>query len=324
MYFNLSTGAPVFISVIICSRNRAQSLGESLETLFGPGNLAVPDWEVLVAYGPNESGETEICRKLDKKFPGRMRYWLRKEEGKSEALNTAFAKARGDIFALTDDDVIISPNFLSTIRSAFETHDVDGVQGRILLECEGGRPKWMGDELSRWMSERDYGDQAFEWNENLTGTNMIFRAAVVRRIGGFAPELGAGAVGFAEDSEFSMRMRKARYRLLYIPEILVHHRLPADRLTKASFRERFFRLGKTDAYLTPLRWPLWRFGLYSLKTAIFAVLQSFWLQIIGRPVQSVLKQCHACQVLGTFRQHLIFQRQGSRRHPFYKAQTQSE
>jgi cellulose synthase/poly-beta-1,6-N-acetylglucosamine synthase-like glycosyltransferase len=314
----------MFISVIICSRDRAQSLGETLNTLFVPGNLAVPDWEVLVAYGPNESGETEICRKLDEKFPGRLHYWLRKEEGKSEALNTAFAKARGEIFALTDDDVIIFPNFLSTIRSTFETYDVDGVQGRILLDCEGGRPKWMGDELSRWMSERDYGDRVFEWNENLTGTNMIFRAEVVRRIGGFAPELGAGAVGFAEDSEFSMRMRKARYKLLYIPEILVYHRLPVERLTKASFRERFFRFGKTEAFLNPLRWPLWRFGLYSFKTAIFAMVQSFWLQITSRPVQSVLKQCQAYQVLGTFRQYVIFQRKGSKRHSLYKAQTQSQ
>src|SRR5215813_14017324 len=98
----MMTGAPVFISVIICSRDRAQSLGETLNTLFVPGNLAIPDWEVLVAYGPNETGETEICRKLDEKHPGRMHYWLRKEEGKSEALNTAFARARGEIFALTD------------------------------------------------------------------------------------------------------------------------------------------------------------------------------------------------------------------------------
>jgi len=314
----------MFISVIICSRGRAQSLGETLDTLFVPGNLAVPDWEVLVAYGPNESGETEICRKLDERFPGRLRYWLRAEEGKSAALNTAFAKARGDVWALTDDDVIVAPDFISAIHETFEKYAVDGVQGRVLLECEGGRPTWMGDELSRWMSERDYGHKVFEWNENLTGTNMIIRADVVRRIGGFAPELGAGAVGFAEDSEFSMRMRKTGSKLLYVPEILIHHRLPADRLTKASFRERFFRLGKTEAFLTPLRGSLWRFALYSCKTAIFDALQSLFFLSVGKSGQAVLKQCHAYQVLGAFWQYVVFQRQGHRRDPFYKPQTDSE
>jgi GT2 family glycosyltransferase len=314
----------MFISVIICSSGRAQSLGQTLDTIFVPGNLAVPDWEVLVSYGPHETGETEICRKLDEKFPGRLRYWLRSEQGKSNALNTAFAKARGDVWALTDDDVIVAPDFISAVRSTFEKYAVDGVQGRVLLECEGGRPAWMGDELSRWMSERDYGHKTFEWKENLTGTNMIIRAGVVRRIGGFAPELGAGAVGFAEDSEFSTRMRKAGYQLLYVPEILIRHRLPADRLTKASFRERFFRLGKTEAFLTPLRWPLWRFGLYSCKTAIFDALQSFWFLGTGKSGQAVLKQCHAYQVLGTFWQHVVFQRQGRGRDPFCKPQTEPE
>ena len=314
----------MFISVIICSSGRAQSLGQTLDTILVPGNLAIPDWEVLVAYGPRETGEAEICRKLDERFPGRLRFWLRSEPGKSGALNAAFAIARGDVWALTDDDVIVAPDFISAIRSTFEKYAVDGVQGRVLLECQGGRPTWMGDELSRWMSERDYGHKAFEWKENLTGTNMIIRAEVVRRIGGFAPELGAGAVGFAEDSEFSTRMRQAGYRLLYIPEILIRHRLPAERLTKASFRERFFRLGKTEAFLTPLRWPLWRFGLYSFKTAIFDALQSFWFLGTGKSGQAVLKQCHGYQVLGTFWQYVIFQRQGRGRNPICKPQTEPE
>jgi len=313
----------VFTSVIICSRDRAQSLGQTLDSIFVPGNLAVPDWEVLVAYGPNESGETEICRKLDEKFPGRLRYWLRKEDGKSEALNTAFTQARGEILALTDDDVTVAPDFLASIRPVFEKHpDVDGIQGRVLLDCEGGRPSWMGEEISRWMSERDYGDKAFEWKENLNGSNMIIRANVVKRIGGFAPELGAGAVGFAEDSEFSMRMREAGCRMLYIPEILVWHRLPADRLTKASFRERFFRVGKTDAYLMPLRWPLWRFGIYSLKRIMLDTLQSVWFYATGKSAKAVVKQCDVFQVAGTFWQHYLFRRQGRERDPFYKTQVQ--
>jgi hypothetical protein len=117
-------------------------------------------------------------------------------------------------------------------------------------------------------------------------------------------------------------MRKAGHKLLYAPEIRVWHRLPADRLTKASFRERFFRVGKTEAYLMPLRWPLWRFGIYSVKRILLNTLQSVWLSATGKSAKSLVKQCDVYQVAGTLWQHWLFRRSGRKHDPFYKTQIQ--
>ena len=132
------------------------------------------------------------------------------------------------------------------------------------------------------MSEREYGDQVLPWDENLAGTNMVVRTEAARRVGGYNPELGAGAVGFYEDSEFSQRLREAGCRFIYAPQVMVWHRLPKERLTRRFFRDRFFRMGRSDAYRRPLAAPLWRFGLYAIKELLVKETLALWLRVRGQ------------------------------------------
>lgn len=288
----------MFITVLICTHKRADSLRLTLESILTPTNLKASDWEVIVVH----SGEpiAQLSVELSHKFPAHFRCLVQKEKGKSNALNTGIASAKGDILAMTDDDVLCAPDYLQGIRAVFSQHAADGAQGRILLDCEGGRPEWFDPYFAAFMSERDYGDQTVPWNDNLAGTNMVVRTEAARRVGGYRPELGAGAVGFSEDSEFSQRMREAGCRLIYAPQILVRHQLPQTRLTKSFFKERFFRIGCSQAYLEALPLPLWRFGLYALKEMLFKETEAFWHRIRGRPALALRRQCEARSELGFF------------------------
>ena len=302
----------MFISIIICTRNRADSLRRTLESLLYSKNLESPDWEMLVIETSTDH-TAEVCREFQQVFPQHFRFLTERQLGKCNALNTAIKGAKGDILAFTDDDVLFAPDYIQGIRSVFFSDTVDGAQGRVLLDCEGGWPEWLDGNYALMADFRDYGDEVIDLDGTLCGTNMAVRAEVFQKTGGFAPELGPGGIGVYEDTEISLRMRRAGCKLIYAPQILVRHQWPRDRLTKSFFRRRFFQHGRVYAYYEPLPSPLFRFGLYVLKESISKGLAAIWYLCEGRPALALRYQCEACTHAGLFWQHWLFKRGVPRR-----------
>jgi glycosyltransferase involved in cell wall biosynthesis len=303
----------MFISIIICTRDRADNLRQTLEALLCSGDLESPNWEVLVIESSSDH-TGEVCRGFQRRFPGHFRFLTEKKLGKSHALNTAIAEARGDILAFTDDDVLCAPDYIREIGSVFTSYSPDAVQGRVLLDCEGGWPEWLDKSFLALMADlRDYGEEVIELDGTLCGTNMIVRAEVFQKTGGFAPELGPAGVGMWEDTEISLRMRQAGCRMIYAPRVLVRHQWPLGRLTKSFLRKRFFQQGRAEAYYAPLPVSLFRFGLYVVKRTISSEVAAIWHLCAGRPALALRCQCEARSLAGFFRQHWLFKRGVPRR-----------
>ena len=306
-------GRGMFISVLICSRNRADSLCQTLESLFCTSNLELPDWEVLVVESSTDH-TGEVCLEFQRRFPRHFRFLTENRLGKSNALNTAIAAAQGDILAFTDDDVLCAPDYIQGVRTVFNSYSVDAAQGRVLLDFEGGWPEWLDRNFLALMADlRDYGDEALALDATLCGgtlcgTNMIVRAEVFQKTGGFAPELGPAGVGMWEDTEISLRMRQAGCRMIYAPQVLVRHQWPLGRLSKSFIRTRFFQQGRAEAYYAPLPVSLFRFGLYVIKRTIFQEAAAIWHRFAGRPALALRCQCEARTHAGFLRQHWLFRR----------------
>jgi glucosyl-dolichyl phosphate glucuronosyltransferase len=299
----------MFVTVLICSRDRGPSLRRTLESLLSPRNLTIPDWEVLVVIDHDSLESTRsICREFQKDFAPHFRFLIQEDRGKSRALNRGIAAAQGDVLAMTDDDVVCAPGYIQGIRSVFADSTISGAQGRILLDCEGGLPEWMSAKHQAFMSLFDHGEQPKPWHCSLFGTNMAVRTEAARVVGGFAPELGPKEAGFCEDTEFSLRLLKAGYTFVYAPQILVRHQLPRERLTRSFFRRRYFNLGRSDAYRTPLKTPLWRFGLFVMKNWAVREAEAVCHRYAGRPAEALDCQCEARLQAGFFIQHWRFRR----------------
>jgi GT2 family glycosyltransferase len=300
----------MFISVVICTRNRAEILRKTLNSLFCAGNLELPDWEVLVVESSTDS-TSDVCREFQRQFPRHFRFLTEKKLGKSHALNTAVVAVKGDILAFTDDDVICAPDYIKAILTVFASYSADAVQGRVLLDCEGGYPEWLGTgDFAQMADLRDFGDEVKDWNGTLCGTNMIVRASVFRKSGSYAPELGPSptGVGMWEDTEISLRMRRAGCRMIYAPQIVVRHQWQKGRLSKSFIRSRFFGQGRAQAYYEALPVSFLRFGLYVVKEAVAGELEAVWHRCSGRPTRALERQCEVRGYAGLLWQYWLFKR----------------
>jgi hypothetical protein len=80
---------------------------------------------------------------------------------------------------------------------------------------------------------------------------MIFRREVFNRAGLWDNNIGrkAGTLLGQEVREWSQRARAAGLRGFYSPDLIVHHIIPGDRLTKRYFRRWFYWNGISRAIL---------------------------------------------------------------------------
>src|SRR5688500_3500637 len=98
---------PMQVTVIICTRNRADQLRRTLESAAAVDTPEHVSWELLVV----DNGSTDHTPEVVESFSGRLpiRRVSEPEAGLSNARNRGVAEAKGDYICWTDDDVLIDP-----------------------------------------------------------------------------------------------------------------------------------------------------------------------------------------------------------------------
>jgi glucosyl-dolichyl phosphate glucuronosyltransferase len=300
------------ISIVIATFNRASLLGSTLEHLrrqaFDPGD------EVIVVDNASTDGTPEVVAQAAAGFPARFVSLRETTRGKSPALNRGVAAARGDVLALTDDDVLVADDWLATIRRLFRDTAVDLVGGRVEPWWESPPPRWLQVQehgrytlLAAPLALLDYGDAQELGDRTAVGANLAVRRGVVEALGGFAPHLGRvdGTLLCGEDHDFCERARLAGYRREYRPEVCVRHWVPASRLRLSYYVRWFFWSGVTQGMLergTPAAARLIPF--YLVRRVLTAGPAAMGQLVAGRPgaaagafMSGVFAFGHLCQHL---------------------------
>src|SRR5260370_1189507 len=102
----------VDMSVVICTRNRSQSIDQTLCDLEGQ-SLHGLRAEVVVV----DNGSADDTKAVLERHKGNLQLVALCEPipGKSRALNTAIAQVRGSLIVFTDDDIAIPSSWLAEI-----------------------------------------------------------------------------------------------------------------------------------------------------------------------------------------------------------------
>jgi hypothetical protein len=161
--------------------------------------------------------------------------------------------------AFTDDDVQVSPNWVATIKRAFDSHpEVDCIGGRVLPSWSTPPPSWLTAQHWSPVALADYGDRPFYVNADnrrcLITANMAFRKDALERIGKFHPQLQRvqNSIGSMEDHELLIRLWNENGQGLYLPQLVVRSHVVAERLTKRYHRQwhlghgRFYAMARLE------------------------------------------------------------------------------
>jgi len=246
----------VTVSVVIATHNRASLLRATLDRLrtqaFASGD------EVIVVDNASMDATPDVIDRAAEQFPVPLYRRHDRSPGKAPALNAAIASARGDVLALTDDDVLVDADWIANIRRVFEDPSIALVGGRVDPHWQRAAPAWLQVEeegrygaMSSPLALLHYGDAQDLGQRTAVGANMAIRRTVFESLGGFAPNLGKrrGTLLGGEDHDLCQRAVNAGYHCEYRPELRVQHWVPAERTRLGYFLRWFFWSGITQAVI---------------------------------------------------------------------------
>ena len=244
------------ISVVIATYNRDALLAECLHHL-SRQNFKAHDEVIVVDNGSTDETPRVIADAQDL-FSVPLRHLVEPTPGKSNAIATALTIASGDVLAFTDDDVDVDPKWMDTIRCVMSDPGIALAGGPVTPRWETTPPNWLRgsvDEYGRLAAPLgllSYGSESFPLGpRTVLGANLIVRAEVLRKLGGYATHLGKlrGTLLSGEDHELCMRVQNAGFRAVYWPELTVTHWVPAERMRARYSMSWFFWSGITHATL---------------------------------------------------------------------------
>lgn len=267
--------------MLIATRSRAASLRATLESMVRMDCAGVA-WELVVVDNGSEDGTPELLREFEEKLPLR---WSRvPDPGQNRARNSAIPHLRGRFTVLSDDDVVVAPDWLRQWYEGLRRWPRDSIfAGRITPAFPAGTEAWMS------RADFPYRGQCFaafepcsgegEYDGTPFGPNFAVRTAVLRRER-FREDLGPAAASYAMggETELVSRLRGHGLRVIYLPQPQLQHVLLSQNLTMEKLLRRGYNAGRGDEYRramrkqpTPLQMQLRLRGSLPLKIGFYAV-----------------------------------------------------
>ncbi|MCX6927976.1 MAG: glycosyltransferase, partial [Verrucomicrobia bacterium] len=236
-------------SIIVCTRDRADSIVETFEALAA----LEPAGTEIVVVDTSKGKEKEKTFQLAKRFGAR--YVHEPRSGLSLARNTGIANATGDIIAFTDDDCIPAPDWLAHKVRVLSAPTVWGCTGRVVQHSSAGACDLFNEVAGQDLGpeRREFTRQNLEFGLGMFfsnvakifakhmksrapgpwsighGSSMAFRREVFDRVGKFDERLGGGApLKSCDDTEMFYRVLKSGHRIIYEPAAVVRHKHGLD------------------------------------------------------------------------------------------------
>ena len=197
-----------FVSVIVCSYNGGPTLAFCLDSL---GKLNYPKYEVILV----DDGSTDDTSYIAAQFPW-VRYIHQSNQGLSHARNTGAAAAKGEVFAYTDSDCMVDPDWLYYLIGTLVSGDYAGVGGpnvtppakSWIQACVAAAPGGPSHVLLTDVVA-----------EHIPGCNMAFYRWAFEGVGGFDTEYRKAG----DDVDFCWRIQQAGWVIAFSPTAIVWH-----------------------------------------------------------------------------------------------------
>ena len=233
---------PVTISLIIATHNRAALLRRCLESIAAtrrPEGLAV----TIVIADNNSTDETrEVAESFIPQGSMQAVYLFVARPGKSAALNDAISQTDSDLVGTIDDDEQLDPAWFEVVAREFNCdQSLDFIGGQVYGNWERPAPKWLSKSYRGAIGivenpTRMPMDDRFPGI--LMGGNAVIRRSVLNRVLPYPENIGkiGEKIRSGEDEVIYHRLLEIGARGLNVPDLVIYHWIPAERLTRSYFR----------------------------------------------------------------------------------------
>ncbi|PWC34528.1 glycosyl transferase family A [Azospirillum sp. TSO35-2] len=217
------------VTVIVPTYRRPDRLADCLD---GLARQTQAPAQVIVTVRDIDPGSADVARR----FTGRLALQIVGIDvpGQVAAINRGIDHARGDVVAITDDDAVPHPDWVERIEAWYQTDPrIGGVGGRDHVYHDGvpedgaarvvGRLQWFG----RVIGNHHLGVGPPQDVDVLKGANWSFRRSAIgdQRLN---TRLRGSGAQVRNEVDFSLRLRRQGWRLVYDPLVAVDH-FPAVR-----------------------------------------------------------------------------------------------
>jgi cellulose synthase/poly-beta-1,6-N-acetylglucosamine synthase-like glycosyltransferase/peptidoglycan/xylan/chitin deacetylase (PgdA/CDA1 family) len=214
------------VSVVVPAYNESANIAATVQSLLASD---YPWVEVIVVDDGSTDGTAGIVERL--RLPN-VRVVRQANAGKPAALNTGIAHARGDILVLVDGDTVFAPDAVGRLVQPLHDPDVGAVSGNTKVANRRGLlGRWqhleyvIGFNLDRRMFD------VLRCMPTVPGAIGAFRRAAVVDVGGVSGQT------LAEDTDFTMALIRAGWRVVYTPDAVAWTEAPAS--LKQLWRQRY-------------------------------------------------------------------------------------
>jgi len=254
----------MYFSIIVPVFNRPDEIRELLGSI---SNQTFRDFEVLVIEDGSTLRSAEVCKAFGDKF--RIRYFFQENAGQGFARNLGMQQAKGEFFVILDSDVLLPEQYLQVLFSAICNRKLDAFGGPDSADSNfSALQKAMDYAMtSFWTTGGIRGKLKNPGSYQARGFNMGVSKAVFEKTGGFVdPNRG-------EDIEWSIRIKKAGFRLELVEEAFVYHK---RKNTLISFAKQGFSFGQNRVNVS-------RFHSEAIKL-VHLLPSAFLLFLISIPI----------------------------------------
>lgn len=275
------------VTVAICTWNRCEMLGATLQSLTRCSVPSGLEWEVLVINNNCTDRTDEVAASFSDRLP--LRREFEPSPGLSHARNAAVRSARGEYVIWTDDDVLISEAWLSAYAAAYDRRpDAAVFGGPIRPYFESAPPAWLADGVAQVaeaygmrVTPAQEAEISIQSNQFPFGANFSIRTCELKahpfdtavgrtpanaflggeEIGVIKAVLGAGRGGW------------------WLPDAVLDHRIRIEQMTLEYVEKYYVGVGRWmglsdagESYRRVLGYPAWMLREYAITRArdIFA------------------------------------------------------
>ena len=241
----------------ICTYNGAERIGYVLETLTKQ-TIPADQWEVIVVDNRSSDNTVQVCEQWREKLPAPLRLVREETPGLSYARGCAAREARGEIVCFLDDDSPAEPDWVAQAAMAFcERPNAGCLGGKVKPMWESEPTPLVLEVCDFALAICDYGDEPIKY-ANASGGGPVGAGICVRRsvlLEAYEDDRWAagnlGPVGKKRISGSEMALNAViaglGYEMWYVPQLAIHHMIPANRMRFESLARLHESIGRGQA-----------------------------------------------------------------------------